>query len=137
MNYYPKIGGQENFLRALKIVVEKNGWEFEVLQPVRSSSKQERGEEVNFPANVRFFSNIPYSYLIDRNFAKFSWFRFNFEAKRTKAFFEDKDLIISSYPFHYPAIEGNHSNVIVISHGVLWEVPPKSFFVKYHKRIAK
>lgn len=116
MFYKPLGGGQETYIENLNRIFRENNIIPEVVQPAYKKSKEFAGDNVHMlPITSKFDS-----FMVDS-----MWFLFNlglfFYRRKLRTF----DLLISHYPFHYPAIKW-HKNVLVLSHGLDWHQPPKT-----------
>ncbi len=125
MWYYPISGGQEYYIYELNQVLKQKFSQINVIQP----SKGTRGES---PENVVFTQRIPF---LVRILPGIDWFWFNGMLRLKRTFLQKHDLIISHYAFHLKAI-GKTSTRIMLSHGVEWSEPPKTFIDKYRKKVA-
>lgn len=125
MHYWPITGGQEVYIDNLQKVFEKNDIDSCVLQ--RDTRYKKDG--------VFFVPRIPKDLFLHKFFKNHAWFVFNIALFFSKKLLKKQDIIISHYPFHYPMLRW-HKKVIVLSHGVLWQIPPKTFFDRFHKNAA-
>lgn len=124
MSYCPVRGGQETYIENLIKVLSEHGINPAVLQPKTSCEKN----------NVFFTPRIPRKF-IGKFIENFPWFAFNIGLLLSKKILKQYDILICHYAFHYPSIKW-HKKVIVLSHGVLWKIPPYSYFDKYHKKAS-
>lgn len=124
MSFCPIRGGQEVYIENLIKVLKKHGVESSVLQPKTECTKK----------NVFFVPRIPKKFL-EKFIVNFPWFAFNIGLLLSKKILRSHDVIICHYAFHYPSIKW-HKKVIILSHGVLWGIPPRSYFDKYHKKAS-
>ncbi len=125
MHYWPITGGQEVYIDNLIKVFQKNDLKVSVLQ--RNTGKNKDG--------VFFVPQLPRDLYLYKFLNNHAWFVFNICLRLSKSFLKKQDILISHYPFHYPALRW-HKKVIVLSHGVLWPDHPNTFFDKFHKRKA-
>jgi len=120
MFYLPIRGGQETYIENLHHILKKNDYESQVIQVNRAVDK--------VPSHVKFLYRTPH--LLNKIIPDTDWFAFNFGLIFEKKALRQSDLIICHYPFHYPAISW-HQNIIVLSHGVDWREPARTFADRY------
>ncbi len=122
--YKPVIGGQEVYISNLIEVLKDQGHSQRVYQ-------SDVGIEIaspelvlipKLPKIMRYKATDIYAY----NLFLLSKYK---ELKK-------EDVLIVHYAFHYPVVSW-HKNVIIVSHGVEWEVPPIRLNHKIRKIIAK
>lgn len=132
MFYHPQKGGQENYIKDLIKIFDEKGIKSIVIQP---KNNYEKPIEVIYPP-----MSIPFKDKFSHFFDKFNWIAFNIELLFSKNILRDQDVIISHYAFHYGALK-QYKKLISLSHGVLWNIPAKTFFdklfIKYNKQILK
>lgn len=126
MHFHPVLGGQETYIQSLNQLLAEENIRISVVQPSRPRTLKK-------PAFVRY---VPRLRRLPRYFKGIDWFWFNMMLWFKKDFFNTQDVIVSHYPFHYPALSYN-PNVIVVSHGVDWCEPPKLLFDKFKKYAAR
>lgn len=127
MYYSPVGGGQGVYINTLINILSKYKIDSIVLQPQRPGSVKAN--------NIIFSPHIPKGHYLSLFLFKWDWFIFNLSLLFCKKILKQQDIIISNYPFHYPSFKW-HKKVIILSHGVLWRIPQRHFFDKYHKKIA-
>lgn len=125
MHFFPAVGGQEVYLQALNKLLMDSGVTVSVIQPSRVASKF-KPECVQYVPALRF---------LGRYFPGIDWFWFNLMLNLKRGVLKNQDVIVSHYPFHYPALN-EYKNIVVVSHGLDWKEPPESFFDRYKKRSA-
>lgn len=124
MHFFPIHGGQEIYIATLNSILRNAGIEVSVIQPSRPKNE-------NKPNYVHYVPRLRLSRLMKG----IDWLWFNLMLIKKKSFLEKQDILISHYPFHYPAVRW-HKNVIVVSHGLYWSEPPRLIFDKYKKYSA-
>jgi glycosyltransferase involved in cell wall biosynthesis len=118
--YLPLIGGQSTYIENLNKIFETDGINSFVLQQYT----KEEGR------NVLKLKHIPFTWKhID------PWFIFNFQLRFQKRLIRKFDVVISHYPFHYPSLKW-HNKLIIISHGLDWNLPPVWKIDKYREYTA-
>lgn len=125
MHFFPIYGGQEIYICSLNEILENAAIDINVIQPAPPRNKY-KPKYVHYVPRIRFFG---------RFVVGIDWFWFNTMLSLKKKELKNQDILISHYPFHYPAISW-HKNVIVVSHGLDWSEPPKLIFDKYKKYAA-
>ena len=125
--YYPITGGQEVYIQNLNKIFVNHDIKPNIIQPANRSIKKSR-------ENVRVVPRIPIRW--GKYFKDIDWFFFNLMLRINIKFIQSQDVVISHYPFHYPALK-KIKNLIVLSHGVNWRTPPMSYAEKFHKNISK
>lgn len=124
MHYCPIIGGQEVYIKNLMAGLAKHGIVSSVLQPKKDCRE----------SNVFFTPRFPQK-ILGKFIENFPWFAFNIGLFFSKKILRQYDILICHYAFHYPSVRW-HKKIIILSHGVLWKIPPRSYFDKYHQRAA-
>ena len=109
--YKPIAGGQETYIANLFRVLEKDGHSQHVYQMDTGVRDPEIRPVPSLPRWLRYRALVLYGY----NALLMRWAR---ELAR-------EDLLIVHYGFHYPPVAW-HPRVVVVSHGVEWEVPPRT-----------
>jgi glycosyltransferase involved in cell wall biosynthesis len=126
MFFFPALGGQETYIQSLNQLLSEENITISVVQPSRPA-KHIKPEFVHYVPRLRH---------LHRYVTGIDWFWFNLMLFFKKKFLKSQDVIISHYPFHYPALKNNH-NVIVVSHGVDWCEPPRLLLDKFKKYAAQ
>lgn len=125
MHYLPVKGGQEVYIDSLNNLLNKEGVSTDIVQPF-SRHVAER------PLNVSMLPRLPY---LHRLIHDVNWFWFNvmllFFQKKIKRY----DVVISHYAFHGDFLK-SAKKLVVLSHGVEWNRPPKTLADKYRSAIA-
>ena len=124
--YLPVRGGQEVYVSNLDRILRENNLSTQVIQ--LSARGADRRDNV---------ITLPCIWGLGRLWFDLKWVLFNIELsllmKRT---LRQSDVIISHYPFHYPALKW-HEKVVVVSHGVDWQIPPHTIVDKYKAYSAR
>jgi len=124
--YLPIKGGQQVYVSNLDHILRKNDLSTNVIQFSGRGADKREGVIV-----------LPRIWGIGRLWWDFKWFLFNIELSAfMKQVLRQSDIVISHYPFHYPALRW-HPKVIVLSHGVNWRLPPRTLAEKYHVYAAQ
>ena len=126
MHFHPVLGGQETYIQSLNQLLDEEDIHISVVQPSRPRALKK-------PDFVQYVPRLRH---LPRYFKGIDWFWFNAMLLFKKNFLKSQDVIISHYPFHYPALKHN-PNVIVVSHGVDWCEPPRLLFDKFKKYAAR
>ena len=150
MFYYPIIGGQEVYIQNLIDVCNKKNYTSHILQS--DNYITEKPSNISLAPHFRkaveskelIFNIQKKFYVLCYHFIKlflkkspyFKWFKFNLDLCFSQNFLKKQDILISHYPFHYPALK-RHKKVIVISHCVLWDLPINNYFDKYHIKASE
>jgi glycosyltransferase involved in cell wall biosynthesis len=114
--YRPITGGQERYIEALKQVLEHMGHQSTVYQSLSLRQTINRtGVDVS-PA-------LP---LLPRLVPNLGWYFFNLCLRMKRRRLRREDLLIVHYAVHTPPVR-SHPNVIVVSHGIEWWVPPRNW----------
>jgi len=121
MHYLPITGGQQTYIENLNKILAKNQHHCTVFQPYKPGIHQD---------NVTMMFHIP---KLNRYIDSFSLL--NFKLRFYKKSISSHDVVISHYPYHYPALKW-HKNVIVVSHGVDWHEPATTRVDKNRVRAA-
>ena len=121
MHYLPITGGQQTYIENLNKILAKNQHHCTVFQPYKPGIQQD---------NVTMMFHIP---KLNRYIDSFSLL--NFKLRFYKKSISSHDVVISHYPYHYPALKW-HKNVIVVSHGVDWHEPATTRVDKNRVRAA-
>ncbi len=127
MHYFPIKGGQEVYIEELNKILKNLFDDIEVIQP----SKYNIG---NTPDNVHLTPRLS---IVPRFIKDIDWVWFNimvklFYSKKIK----NSELVITHYPLHFPATRDNSKNIIV-SHGIDWVTPPKTYVDRMRRKYAK
>lgn len=125
MHYCPITGGQEVYIDNLINTLKNEGVDSSVLQRDTGCKKD----------NVFFVPYIPKNLFLHKFIDHYAWFVFNIGLFFSRKFLKKQDILICHYPFHYPPLRW-HKKVIIVSHGVLWKIPPQSFFDRYHRKAS-
>ena len=120
--YKPIVGGQETYLANLIRVLENDGHSQRVYQLDTGVRDPEIRPVPQLPPRLRYRASVLYAY----NALLFRWLR---QLVR-------EDLLIVHYGFHYPPVFW-HPRIIVVSHGVEWEIPPRSLHHKVRRWASK
>ncbi|MFC2149572.1 glycosyltransferase family 4 protein [Candidatus Auribacterota bacterium] len=123
MFYRGTVGGQETYVHSLDSLFKKSGFESNAVQIYRKGPKDK---------NVTM---LPYCSAVNRIFPDAGWFLFNAGLAFCGKKLSGSDIIISHYPFHYPALS-RHRKVVVVSHGIDWHAPPGSLADKHRMASA-
>ncbi|MDD5362982.1 MAG: glycosyltransferase family 4 protein [Ignavibacteria bacterium] len=125
--YYPIIGGQQLYIKNL---IDLLGDEIEqfVIQGWLEKSNY------NYVKNLSNFGSQIESRM-GRLFPYFSWYRSLYSLKFEKKLLKSFDKLLLHYPFFYPSVKW-HEDIIVLSHGVLWNRPFKDRTDRVFKKLA-
>ena len=114
--YRPATGGQETYIDMLKRVFERLGHRNTVYQSVSLRVSIDRRGVNTSPA-------LP---VLPRLVPNLNWYFFNLWLRLKRRTLGREDLLIVHYAVHYPAIK-HHPRVVVVSHGIEWRVPPRTW----------
>ena len=130
-HYFPVVGGQEVYIKNLLRVFEENGFDNIIYQPMSSKANL---FTKGIDKKIKFILTIPVLNRFIKDFKKFSFSCFLLI--RIFSLYKD-DVIIVHYAFHSWPLLCFKKKIIVLSHGVEWDIRYNSLSDKLHFIIAQ
>jgi len=126
-NYLPIIGGQEIYIKKLIEVLASNSISSHIFQPNKLSINK-------VDPNVTRVFYLP---LIGKIIKEWNWYLFNLFLFFYKKKIASCNLIITHYAFHSLPVWNLKDRVIVLSHGIEWNIDKQTINDRIHEFIAK
>lgn len=130
-HYFPVVGGQEIYIKNLMGILESKGYDNVVYQPATATAN---AFTKGMDKRVRFVLSLPF---LNRYIKDFKKITFNlFLLTKIFGFIKD-DVIIVHYAFHSWPLFLFRKKVIVLSHGVEWDLRYLAKSDRMHVQIAE